>query len=63
VHQHLAFLDNFHFGVLLIMLGVQASTTLFITSGNTFVNFPWSCSGHYCVCCLHSFILNFVPPM
>lgn len=63
VHEHLAFLDNFHFGVLLTTPNVQASISLLITSGNTFVSFPWSCSGHYCVCCLHPFVFTFVPLM
>jgi hypothetical protein len=45
------------------MPSAQASITLFITSENTFVNSPRSCSGHYCVCCLCSFVFSFIPPM
>ncbi len=63
MHQCLIFLDSFHFAMLSITAGVQASTTLFITSGNTFVNSPRSCSGNYCVCCLCPFVFTFVPPM
>jgi hypothetical protein len=59
VHQHLAFLDNIHFVVLLTTPSAQLSTTLFTTSGNAFVN-SQSWNGHYCVCCLCLFVFTFV---